>query len=144
MDTDILTIPLNLQPISCRWCLPISPKNEIVLIDTFWHQRYLRNLFWIKLDLVRSIFDKETICFFRCSPCSSFNSKLHKALWELIPHVHNAFSSAAYHWIFVLLSDLLSETLERSDLERLLNILLDVSKVYGSKIPEIQKMLNAK
>ena len=118
--------------------------NEIEL--KFWYiltSAWFKELILNKVGL-RNIIYKETIWFFRCSHCSSFNLKLHKALWELIPHVHNAFSSAAYHWIFVVLSDLLSETLERSDLERLLNMLLDVSKVYGSKIPEIQKMLNAK
>lgn len=71
--------------------------------------------------------------------------------WKLLPHLHEASSSAAIHWMYILLLKFLDndvhlecETSSEVALKSLTKMLLDVGSVYGNGLDKTQRILDAR
>ncbi|XP_065681736.1 uncharacterized protein LOC100214758 isoform X1 [Hydra vulgaris] len=81
----------------------------------------------------------------RCSSNSTFIVDLSCELRKLSLNIHNAFSSAAIHWTFLLFCKIM-ESSELNNREMLLhfkNMLITTGKIYSQKVTETQKYLDA-
>jgi hypothetical protein len=81
----------------------------------------------------------------RCTTDEMFCKLLEEELWNLLPHIHQATSSAAYHGAFFLLCDVMGshQSVQRS-LMKLTSMLMDVGDAYGESFTETQKILDAR
>lgn len=105
----------------------------------------------IKKAIIKNFYDKPSQssgilnAFFRCSTDKAYSKLLEKELWDLLPHIHQAASSAAYHWAFLLLCDVIGSYYDDVELlNKFTKMLTDVGYAYGQSFTETQKVLDAR
>ena len=85
-----------------------------------------------------------TLIFFRQTSDKEKHKTILEALWDLLPSIHLARSSAAVHWMSVMLLDFLEDSNKESILEKLTEFLIKIGQTYGDGLTETQKIIDTK
>ena len=79
-----------------------------------------------------------------------FQQRIVEELWKLVPIIQNSQSSAATHWLFIMLLDFLENKEDatmpnyHANLKKFIGVLMSTAKLYGDGFTETQKIFDTK